>query len=149
MRNMDLQDILGGVLLIAAGVGTMIYASQVLSLGSFRRMGSGAFPMMVGSGVVLTGLAILVPAFLRSGPPIRVDLRGLLCMLGAVLVFAHTIRTFGLIVAVFGATFVSSFADRRMTLIGTLAVATGLSVIVSLVFKVGLQLQAPLFAWPW
>jgi hypothetical protein len=146
---MDLQDILGGVLLIAAGVGTMIYANQVLSLGSFRRLGPGAFPMMVGGVVALTGLFILVPAFLRKGPGISFDLRSLLCMLGSVLFFALTIRNFGLIPAVFGSTFIASFTDNRISLLGTLAVATGLSVIVTLVFSLGLRLQAPLLNWPW
>ena len=149
MKNTDLQDIIGGLMLLMVGIGAMLYASQVLHLGTLRRMGPGAFPMMVGAFVALTGLFILVPAFFRKGPGIHINLRSLLCMLGAVLAFALTIRNLGLIPAVFAATFIASFFDSRTSLLGTLAVAAGLSVLVTLVFSVGLRLQAPLLAWPW
>lgn len=149
MRNIDLQDIIGGALMIAAGVGAMIYANQVLNLGSLRRLGPGAFPMMVGGIVAVTGLFILVPAFRRKGEKIKIDLRSFLCMLGAVLFFAFTIRNLGLIPAAFGTTVIASFSDNRMSLLGTLWVAAGLSVIVTIVFSLGLRLQAPLFSWPW
>jgi putative tricarboxylic transport membrane protein len=91
---------------LAAGLGLMavaavaLQATARLDVGRLRAMGPGMLPRSVAALVGLSGLLLVAASFLRDGPPLgRWRLRGPLLVSLAVLGFAATIRSVGLVVA--------------------------------------------------
>lgn len=86
------QDFAAGLFLLAVAA-FAVYASSDLSMGTLRNMGPGMLPRMVATLIGVCGLGLLVGAMLVDGPRLeRWSLRGPFFVLGAVLVFAVTIR---------------------------------------------------------
>lgn len=86
------QDFAAGLLLIAIAA-FALYASADLDAGSLAAIGPGMLPRSVAVLVGLFGVAIAVGAFRADGPGLeRWSFRGPFFVLGAVLVFAGTIR---------------------------------------------------------
>jgi hypothetical protein len=148
MHARDYRDIVGGLALILLGVFAVIYAWATLNLGTVSRMGPGLFPVALGCILAVLGLAILVPALFRTGEKMDIDLRSAAAILGSILTFALLVETFGLIPAIAVLIAVASRADNKVSLVEGTALVVALSVIATLIFKVGLGLQVSLFAWP-
>ncbi len=89
-------------------------------MGTLRAMGAGMLPRSLAVLVGLAGIAVIVTAFLTDGGEMlgRWHLRGPFFILGAVLIFALTIRTLGLAFAGPLAMIFGSFAERRGALEG-------------------------------
>lgn len=86
------QDFAAGLLLIAMAA-FAVYASADLDAGSLAAIGPGMLPRSVAIIVGLFGVAIAGGALLADGPRLeRWSFRGPFFVLGAVLVFAATIR---------------------------------------------------------
>lgn len=145
MSNRDLGDILGGVLMIAIGLFAMYYA-QRYNFGTMRQMGPGFFPVVLGG--VLTGLGalIVIPALRRPGQPIVFNLRTLVLILGAVVVFGALLRPMGLPIATMAAVLVASMAERGFPWLGRLVLALVVAVGVVAIFRLGLGMNVPI--WP-
>lgn len=146
MKNHNSQDLLGGVLLCATGLFFALYA-QRYGFGTTARMGAGFFPTVL--GWILAGLGVLValPALLRKGPSVKVQVGNFLYVMAALLVFAFSLPHLGLVVATAAAAFLASMADREITWRGRAAVSAGVSLVTVLVFKIGLGVQLPLWWW--
>ena len=149
MQKRDLKDILAGAVLIALGLPGAAYALATLPLGTLRRMGPGMFPAALGLILALFGLAILIPALLREGPPMRrVDYRSLFYIMASVLAFALLVDPFGLFPAIAALAVIASRADSKLPIPGTLILASGLALISVLLFEVGLGMPIEAFKWP-
>lgn len=146
MKHKDFQDLIGGVLLSATGLFFAIY-SQRYGFGTAARMGPGYFPTVLGWVLALLGLLVALPALFRKGPPIKVQVGNFLYVMAALLLFAFTLRSLGLIPSTFLATFVASLADRDITWKGRVLVGAGVTAVTVLVFKVGLSMILPLWWW--
>ena len=149
MPGKDYRDIFRGAVLVLLGGGAAIHALATLNLGTVAQMGPGMFPAALGALLGALGVAILVPALFRSGEIPSVDLRSLAAVSASILVFALIVQPFGLIPAVVALTFVASWADSRLSLLGTTILAACLSVGATLIFQIGLGLQFSAFNWPW
>jgi len=149
MKRIDWQDVLGGLLMIGIGAFFALYATSSLSLGSIRRMGAGMFPLGVGIILVILGILIVLPALRRGGEPIKVQLWTPIVICGAVALFAFSVRKIGVVPAIFLTVFISSLADLRLTPLYGILLGAGLSVMIWLIFSVGLGLPIPMFAWRW
>lgn len=90
------QSLLGGILLIALAA-LALWLTRGLDQGTLRSMGPAMLPRWLAVGVGLSGLALLVSAFVVKGDQLEAwGLRGPLLVLIGILAFALTIRPFSL-----------------------------------------------------
>lgn len=149
MHTRDYRDILGGVVLVGIGTFAAAYAVTRLSLGTISQMGPGMFPAALGCLLAALGVSILIPALFRTGEMPDVDIRSLMTVLVSIFAFAITVRPLGLIPAVVILTMVAVQADRKLSVLGSLVLAAGLSLTAALIFRIGLDIQVDVIAWPW
>lgn len=147
MRQRDLQDLIGGLLLMALGLFVALYAYRY-DFGTPARMGPGFFPHWLGWLLAALGVLIALPAwFRRSAEPLQVQWRNLLFVLGAIVLFAFTLKLVGLVVATFASAFVATLAERDFGWRGRLLVAAGVAAVTVAIFIGGLAMVLPV--WPW
>jgi hypothetical protein len=139
------QDVGAGVFLIAIA-GIALLAGADLAPGTLRAIGPGMLPKALAVLVGLLGAAILVGGLADADdPPLqRWTLRAPLCVLGAVVVFALTIRTLGLAVAGPLCVIAGSFASADVKPVETLIFAVLLSGACVVLFKTLLGLPIPI-----
>lgn len=148
MLNKDFQDVLAGALVGAIGLFVAIYAYLSYSIGSLNRLGPGGFPFGLGVIMAVLGVIIIVPALTRQGKPLQYELRTPFIILASLGVFALTVRSFGLVPAIFGLVIVSSLADRPIRPVSITLSCVVLSLMGYLIFRVGLGLPLNMFNWP-
>ena len=149
MSRVDYRDVIGGGLITLAGAGAMYHSLTEFSVGTAARMGPGYFPALVGGLLMLCGVMILVPALLRAGPMPTFEFRPMFWVSLSVLAFALMVLPFGLVPAIIAQTILAGISDCKLSWRGSLILAGALSVGATLVFKVGLGVILPTFAWPW
>lgn len=146
------KDMLGGLLIFAAGLWVALYCVAHYDLGSLRRMGTGAYPALGGAILAVLGLAIALPPILRGTRPVQFPLpplRASLAVLGSVLAFALLVRPFGLFPAIAALVALSSLAGDDRPPVGALAMMiAGLCLLAWLVFGLGLSLGLRMLDWP-
>lgn len=151
MSNIDVRDLITGLLLTAAGLFVASHAMSQLEIGTLSRMGPGYFPMALGWLLAALGLVILLSslrgALVRLPVPV-VGLRPLAAVFGSLLIFGVLVEPFGLVPATMGLTAVAVFAERKPPLRRSILLAIALSVIAWLVFSVALQMSLPAFDFP-
>jgi putative tricarboxylic transport membrane protein len=142
------QDVAAGLFLVAVAVFTWI-AGADLATGTLRAIGPGMLPKALATIVGLLGLAILISGALDAdGSPLdRWHLRGPVCVLGAVVVFALTIRTLGLAIAGPLSVLIGSFASPEVKPVESLVFAAVLTAGCIVLFKTLLGLPIPVLAF--
>lgn len=144
----DRQDIIGGVLLIGMGIFCAIYAYNQYELGTMARMGPGFFPMWLGILLAIIGTLILLPALSRHSDEMpKIEWRTCALVLGAIIVFAVSLRTLGLVAATALTVIIGSLADRETTWRLRLIMAVVITIFTVLIFQVGLGMVLPLWWW--
>lgn len=141
----DIHDIVGGLLMTAAGLFFALYGSRY-TMGSAERMGPGYFPIVLGWVLAVLGILVALPAWWRQGSGITVQWKNLLWCVASLAVFALTLKPLGVVVSTFLAC-VLALVPSRMTLRTRLTVCAVVSVITVLIFPVALQMILPI--WPW
>ena len=148
------KDYYAGGLMVLIGVSACA-ASVPYKIDSLARMGPGYFPFAIGVLMAITGLLIALSARSQDVPPEPMpghlhgmpDLRGAICIILSILAFIGLGQYLGLIPATFAIVFISAMGDRSNTVVKSLILAVGMSVIATVVFWWALQLQMPLFKW--
>lgn len=136
------QDVLGGALLI--GVGAAFYAGSMrLRMGTLMSMGPGYFPRVLAVVLIGVGIAVIVMGLINRERLQTPELRPMLCVLGAVAIFALTVRQLGLIPAMFLGVLVAAGGDRTSRFSRAALLAAGAGIGAWLIFRVGLGLQLP------
>src|SRR3712207_3068334 len=88
------QSLMGGLLLIGLSA-LALWLTTDLEQGTLNAMGPAMLPRCLAIAVGLSGLALVVFAFLKDGDALeRWSLRGPVFVIGAILAFAVTIRPF-------------------------------------------------------
>ena len=149
MRRVDYRDLIGGGLITIAGAAAMYHSLTAFTVGTAARMGPGYFPALVGGLLMLCGVMILIPALLRAGPMPVLEFRPLFWISLSVLAFALLVLPFGLVPAIIAQSVLAGISDCKLSWRSSLILAGSLSVGATLVFKVGLGVILPAFAWPW
>lgn len=148
MRRDTLISLIGPLVMLAAGLTFAIGSVATLDLGSFRRMGPGAFPMLVGG--ILSVLAIMsVLQGLRA--PIETERADPIAVLGVfagVSAFAFLTPLLGVLPATAIAVFATGSAIPGFRWLPRLALAIGVSVGVWLIFVQGLGMPFVAVRWP-
>jgi putative tricarboxylic transport membrane protein len=139
---------LGPALMLAAGLGFALGAVAALDLGSVRRMGPGAFPLLVGGLLALLSLVALVREWRAPGGVPRPDPRAVAGVALGVVAFAFVTPNFGVLpgaaLSVLGTASITGAPAWPARLALAAAVAGG----VWAVFVVGLGLPLPVLRWP-
>jgi hypothetical protein len=148
MLSRDYKDIIGGLILVVAGICYSWYSAESYDLGTLRRMGPGMFPMALGVVLAGFGLALMIPAFFRQGEMLRVRIWSPIFVLTGVGGFALTINPLGLFPAIVTGVVISSLAELRPRPLAVTALCVFLCALSWLTFRVGLGLTIPLWRWP-
>ena len=141
----DIHDIVGGLLMTAAGLFFAIYGSRY-TMGSADRMGPGYFPIVLGWVLAVLGILVALPAWWRQGTGITVQWKNLFWSVLSLAFFALTLKPLGVVVSTF-LTCLLALVPSTMTLRTRLTVCAVVSVITVLIFPIALQMILPI--WPW
>ena len=150
MLNKDLQDLIGGIAMLAIGSFAAIYAYQNLEIGELARMGPGFFPIVLGSALAVLGLLIALPAFFRrASGPLEIDFKSLFFVTLSLLMFAFLLRPLGILITSVLMVLVSTLPLSLATVGWKTRILTGLGVaaVTWVVFILGLGMNLP--TWPW
>lgn len=146
-RDVNLQDLLFGLFLIAVGIGTLVTIRK-LTMGSAAEMGPGYVPRAVAVGLLAFGVVFAGRAFFAAGVRIEAPVwRSFLIVPLSVAVFALTLNALGLAFAAFGAMVAAAAASRETRWPETLLFAAALSAGAVLLFVKVLALPVPMFPW--
>ncbi|MET0507548.1 MAG: tripartite tricarboxylate transporter TctB family protein [Burkholderiaceae bacterium] len=142
------KDFWSGVMFVALGILFIIW-SREYQFGNSQRMGPGYFPTILGYLMTLLGILVAIPAFSAKSPVVAVDRvgwRGLLIVLGAVLLYALLLLRLGFVVSLVVLVVLSAIASDEFSWKETLISVIVLGVLSYIVFVKGLELQFPV--WP-
>ena len=143
------KDLLAGAVFVGFGLAFAV-TSTTYELGTPLRMGPGFFPLVLGGILVVLGSLIAVTGLVAAnGSEIgTVPWRALALLLGAVLLFGFTVRSLGLVPALFLAVLLAAFAGRGVHPVQALVIAVSLTTLSVLIFVYALQLRLSLIG-PW
>lgn len=142
----DWADIFGGLVLAVIGAGAAGWAAVHYDMGTLRRMGPGAFPVVLGSSLVLLGLFVALPAYARAATAPKFEAAAALGVLGAILIFALGLPWLGLAGATAAAVLVATLPAPRKGWVWRIVLAVAVTAVTLLVFNVGLRMTLPV--WP-
>lgn len=157
MRIKSQRDFFAGLMFSAVGV-AFAWGATTYSIGQGARMGPGYFPLMLGILLAILGLVIVFGALVvetEDGEPVgRIAWKPLGFIIGSNILFGVLlagvpslgIPAFGLVVAIYGLTFVSAMAGDEFKAREVAVLATILAIGSYLAFVVLLKLQFPV--WP-
>lgn len=152
------QDLAAGIFLIAFGL-FCLWASSNLSLGRGSNLGPGSFPRGLSFLLMGVGAIVLVQAFTVVGAKLEAwNIKGIVFVLGAVLLFAATIRgitigrqvilpPLGLAVAGPLTLIISSLAADERKWGQTLIFAAAMTIFCIVLFRGLLGLPIPVAPW--
>jgi hypothetical protein len=141
-------DFVGGVLLIALGLGFALYASAQYPMGELRRMGPGFFPVVL--GYVLAGLGVVLVLSSFTGAMERIgsfDWRPFIAVILGLSAFAILVERTGMVVSTIVLTFIVAFGERQFRPVRTALLSLSLAAIGVAIFSWGLGLPVPAFRW--
>ncbi|MBD3764768.1 MAG: tripartite tricarboxylate transporter TctB family protein [Rhodobacterales bacterium] len=146
--SFDRTDAAAGILFIVLGL-IFGWMSLGLDLGSPRRLGPGAFPLILAVVLTVLGLVILAGSLKSEGEELgALAWRGLLFILPAPVFFGLTVRGLGFVPSLFVTTVIAAMASLRMKLPAALALAVVVTIFSTMVFSYGLGLPFRRFG-PW
>lgn len=140
MKEVDSRDLISGTVIGVTGIFTVIYCLNSYEVGTIAYMGPGMFPLMLGVILTFLGGLIAIPAMFHVGTIERPAVRPLVAIMLAVIAFAMTVESLGLLPAVFITTVVATRADRAINVRQALGLALVLALIIVGIFKIGLSL---------
>jgi hypothetical protein len=140
------KDFYGAALLVMLGVGA-VQAGLGYGAGTLTEMGPGYMPVALGILCILLGLVLGITAERSQKPAGKPDLRGWVCILTGIFAFVVLGRYGGLAPAGSASVFIAALGDRRNSLREAFLLACLVVLAGVLIFRFGLHIQMPLFAW--
>ncbi len=139
------RDYYAGALVALIGAFAIIQGQQY-GFGELADMGSGFFPVVLGTGMVLLGVLMAVIAKPAAeghatGAP---DWRGAAAIGAAVVLFVVLANGAGLLPAIFACVFVAALGTRSTRLIEALLLAAAVTVFGVALFAYGLKVPFPI-----
>jgi hypothetical protein len=139
------QDIGAAVVFMAIGLAGIYFGSD-LSFGTASRMGPGYFPIILSWVIFGIGVVVGFKGLTIEGPAIEpIQLRPILVIVAAILVFGYLIDKAGLAITAAVLTVLAGYARRDVSLTETLLLAAGLALFCVGLFVYGLSQPFP--AW--
>lgn len=150
MKQLDVRDLTGGLVLVAVGLFATFYAQTHYEVGTPARMGPGFFPVVL--GWVLAALGAVIVLFSLRGvvhvlkpPPFKP--RPLAAILVAVVVFSASVGRLGLVPATTALVFISALAGEGFRWKRTALLAVALCALSWLIFVAVLRMPLSAFAF--
>jgi putative tricarboxylic transport membrane protein len=141
------RDFLGGLVIIAVAAFAFWKAAH-LPIGTLGGMGSGMLPKSLSVLLGLLGGVLVLHSMFARGPAIeRWSIRGPVFVLGAVALFALTVRPGGLVVAGPLAIVIGAFASDEVRWKETIVFGALMTAFCIGLFKFALGLPIPLAPW--
>ena len=145
LRIRSPQDLGAAVVFVVIGLAGA-YFGRDLAFGTAGRMGPGYFPIILSWIIVAVGVVLGLRALTIEGPRIEpVQLRPIMVIITAVLMFGFLINAVGLAVAAVLLTILAAYARRDVNLAEAALLGIGLAAFSVVVFVYGLS--QPLPAW--
>lgn len=142
------QRFVAGIVFICICV-FVLWAVRHLNLGTVKFMGPAMFPRTLAVMLGVCGVALVVLSLMRDGDALqRLSYRGPVLVTAAILLFALTIREFGLSVAGFLALFVSGFATPEARPREVLIFAVAMTVACVILFRYLLGMSVSVLVIP-
>jgi len=138
------QDLGAALVFVLIGLAGL-YFGKDLTFGTASRMGPGFFPTWLNFLILVLGVGVGLKALAIEGPRVEpIQLRPILFIVAAILVFGFLINAVGLALTAAFLTILSSFARRGANLTETLLLAIALAVfgVVVFVYLLGQALPA-------
>lgn len=148
MRRNAVISQIGPLIMLAAGLAFAIGAATTLDLGSFRRMGPGAFPLLVGGLLSILAVIGLVQNLRAPLEPETVDPIAVLGVVAGVAAFAFLTPILGVLPATAIAVFTTGSAIPGFRWPFRMALAFGVAIGVWLIFVKGLGMPFIAIRWP-
>jgi len=146
LRVQNPQDFYGGMALIMLALIAFVASNDLPGMRGFA-FGPGTAPRLFAFALALLSLGVVVTGLLTKGPHITpYKVRGMVFIIGAILVFAATIRPLGLVIATFSTIVVCAAAAEDVKWRETVIWAVILTAFCSVLFPYGLNL--PFQLWP-
>jgi putative tricarboxylic transport membrane protein len=146
IRVRNQQDFAAGLMFLAIA-GFALWIAWDYPTGTAVRMSSGYFPRLLCLPLLAIGAFVALRALAIDGPPVtRVRLRPLVLVTAAIVVFAYSVQTLGVVLATMLLTLIGGYASPRVRLIEMIAAGVVLAVLVIAVFVWGIGLPLPV--WP-
>ena len=146
IRIRNPQDLLAGLFFLAIALGAL-WVAWNYPTGSAVRMSSGYFPRLLCALLAVIGLFVALRSLIVEGRALTaVRLRPVLLITSAVVVFAYSIQTLGLVLATMLITVIGGFASPQVRLVEMVAAAAALALLATAVFIWGIGLPIPI--WP-
>ena len=157
MQIKSQKDFFSGLMFMGIGV-AFAWGATTYNVGNGARMGPGYFPLYLGVLMTILGAGILIKSMVShamDGDKIgKAAWRPLFFVIMANLVFGALLAglpyfglpAFGMIVAIYALTFISSMAEKAWRFKPTFILATVLAIGSYFAFVVALKLQFPV--WP-
>lgn len=141
-RNIDWHKMIAGIIFTVFG-GAAVFLVRGLDDGNWVRIGPGAFPLALGSILLVLGVVHLLLALLARQKVAFGNLFGRAVVLVplAVVVFGLTIDRFGLIPATILATIIACFASREVRVVEVAVISVLLAGFGAAVFYYALGLS--------
>ena len=138
------KDFWAGLIYLVIGLGAVIMA-QDYKMGTAFKMGPGYFPVVLGGLLAVIGVVSVARSLVSEGEPIGTfALKGLLLVVGGMLLTGFLFRKAGLVVVLPLLIIVTSYASIKFRWKTSLVLAVGLTAFCVLVFAYGLGLPLPL-----
>ena len=139
------KELWAGLIYLGFGVAGLWFGAAY-PMGSAGKMGSGYFPKVLATALVIFGLVSIARCFVLNGSAIkRVQVKPLVLILLACSLFGLLLEPLGMIIALFVLVMLSAMASRDFALdLKSLAGALALIAACALVFVRGLGVQMPL-----
>ena len=148
MRIRSQKDFASGLMFILVGLG-FSFVARGYSMGTAAKMGPGYFPFWLGIVLALLGALVTWGSLSSKAEEdhlARWDLKILLWILGAVVLFGLLLKPLGMVLSVVVLVLVSSMASHEFSWKGAILNAIILVVISMGAFVYGINLQMPV--WP-
>jgi putative tricarboxylic transport membrane protein len=140
------QDIIGGLVLIAIAV-LALYLVRDLPGSGRVGFASGTAPKLFAYALIVLGVIVTITGWLNEGPSIdKISWRGPITILGSVIFFAFSIRTFGLAVTGVPMVLLATAAAPGYNWKEAILFAIGITIFCGLLFPFALGQPIPL--WP-
>jgi putative tricarboxylic transport membrane protein len=140
------QDFYGGMGLILLSLIAFVASNDLPGMRGFA-FGPGTAPRLFAFALGALSLVVVVIGLLTPGPYVtKYKIRGVIFIIGAILTFAATIRSLGLVIAAFATITICAAAAEDVRWKETLVWAVILTTFCSFLFPYGLNL--PFQLWP-
>ena len=149
------RDYIAGLLICLVAV-FMGYNAMGYTIGSIRNIGPGLFPFAL--SIVLFGVGMLIAITAGETEPDSLDhfaenashypdIRGGIAIVAGMIAFILLTQTLGFVAGTFGCVFVAAIGAKDSTLVGSLALASAVTVFGVGVFIYFLKVNLPLFTF--